>query len=114
MSTRMPSERLEAAGFEQRYQSSLSEARYFGWPGRPHVLRVSAHKSKKGPIGMPQVVAKITFFDKACEVPLHIRCNELLTCKSLSLFGQPQLHHLRPLLGHHFIHRNPARLKLCP
>ena len=57
------------AGFEFRYQSKITETRYYGLPGRPHHIRVSAHKSKRGPIGMPETVAKITFHSGGCESP---------------------------------------------
>lgn len=67
---------LLAAGFEFRYQSNITETRYYGWPGREHNLRVSAHKSKRGPIGMPETVAKITFFDGSCETPHHIAISD--------------------------------------
>ena len=60
------------AGFEFRYQSSITETRYYGLPGRPHNLRVSAHRSKRGPIGLPETVARITFHADGCETPQHI------------------------------------------
>ena len=58
---------LLEAGFEFRYQSQITETKYYGLPGRPHNIRVSAHKSKRGPIGMPETVAKITFHSGGCE-----------------------------------------------
>lgn len=58
---------LLAAGFEFRYQSSITETRYYGLPGRPHNIRVSAHRSKKGPIGLAETVARITFHAGGCE-----------------------------------------------
>lgn len=60
---------LLAAGFEFRYQSKITETKYYGLPGREQHLRVSCHKSKRGPIGMPETVAKITFNEGGCETP---------------------------------------------
>ena len=54
-------EMLKAAGFELREQSRITEARYLGFPGRPHLLRVATHKQKHPPIGLSTVAAKITF-----------------------------------------------------
>lgn len=67
---------LLAAGFEFRYQSRISETKYYGLPGRPHNLRVSAHKSKHGPTGMPETVAKITFNPGGCETPNHVAISD--------------------------------------
>jgi len=55
------------AGFEFRYQSQVTETRYYGLPGRAQNIRVSAHKSKRGPIGLPETVARITFHPGGCE-----------------------------------------------
>src|SRR5882672_495731 len=54
---------IRAAGFELRYQSAISETRYFGWPGREGTLRVSAHKRKRGANGLPPIIARVTFHD---------------------------------------------------
>lgn len=67
---------LLAAGFEFRYQSNKTETKYYGLPGRPHLLRVSAHKSKKGPIGMAETVARLTFHAGGCEIPQHIAVSD--------------------------------------
>jgi len=67
---------LIAAGFEFRYQSQKTETKYYGLPGRPHNLRVSAHRSKKGPIGLAEVVARLTFHDGGCETPQHIAISD--------------------------------------
>jgi hypothetical protein len=67
---------LLAAGFEFRYQSKITETKYYGLPGRPHNIRVSAHKSKRGPIGLPEVVARITFHSGGCETPQHIAISD--------------------------------------
>lgn len=64
------------AGFEFRYQSQTTETKYYGFPGRPHNIRVSAHKSKRGPIGMPETVARITFHAGACETPHHVAISD--------------------------------------
>jgi len=64
------------AGFEFRYQSKITETKYYGLPGRPHNLRVSAHRSKRGPIGMPETVAKITFHEGGCETPQSIAISD--------------------------------------
>ncbi len=91
---------LLEAGFELRYQSQHSETRYFGWPGRPHTLRVSAHRGGNGPIGLTEHVAKITFFDKACEIPNHIRCsNEHIENAVCSAIGRYMIKSARPLVS---------------
>lgn len=64
------------AGFEFRYQSNKTETKYYGLPGRPHAIRVSAHKSKKGPIGLPEAVARLTFHSGGCEMPDHIAISD--------------------------------------
>lgn len=64
------------AGFEFRYQSQKTETKYFGLPGRSHNIRVSAHRSKHGPIGMPETVARITFHAGGCETPQHIAMSD--------------------------------------
>jgi hypothetical protein len=69
-------EMLLGAGFEFRYQASQTETRYYGLPGRPHNIRVSAHRSKKGPIGLAETVARITFHAGGCETPLHIAISD--------------------------------------
>ena len=67
---------LIAAGFEFRYQSQITETKYYGFPGRPHNIRVSCHKSKRGPIGLPETVAKITFHPGGCETLHHIAISD--------------------------------------
>ena len=64
------------AGFEFRYQSKITETKYYGLPGRPHNIRGSCHKSKRGPIGMPETVAKITFHAGGCETPQCIAISD--------------------------------------
>jgi len=64
------------AGFEFRYQSNITETKYYGLPGRPHLLRVSAHKSKKEPIGVAETVARITFHTGGCETPQHVAISD--------------------------------------
>lgn len=64
------------AGLEFRYQSTKTETKYYGLPGRPHLLRVSAHKSKKGPIGLAETVARLTFHAGSCETPLHVAISD--------------------------------------
>ena len=67
---------LLAAGFEFRYQSNKTETKYFGLPGRPYLIRISAHKSKKGPIGLAETVARITFHAGGCETPQHVAISD--------------------------------------
>lgn len=67
---------LIESGFEFRYQSKITETKYYGLPGRQHNIRVSAHKSKRGPIGVPETVAKITFHAGGCETPQHIAISD--------------------------------------
>lgn len=64
------------AGFEFRYQSNITETKYYGLLGRPHNIRVSAHKSKRGPIGLAETVARITFHAGGCETPLHLAISD--------------------------------------
>ncbi len=62
--------RLLEVGFILHHQSRQTEARYYRWPDREHTLRVAAHKSKKAPMGLPRIAARITFAtDGACEQP---------------------------------------------
>lgn len=69
---------LIEAGFELHYQSMKTEARYYRWPGRVHTLRVAAHKSKKSPIGMPKIAARITFATTgACEEPHSVAVSDV-------------------------------------
>lgn len=67
---------LIAAGFEFRYQSKRTETKYYGLSGRPHNVRVSAHRSKKGPIGLAETVARITFHAGGCETPQCIAISD--------------------------------------
>lgn len=54
-------ELLKRIGFERVNVSMKGESVYFRWPGRNGVLRVSAHRTKAGVIGLDNIVAKITF-----------------------------------------------------
>ncbi len=52
---------LRAAGFIFVNVSMKTEACYYRWPDRPHLLRIAAHRLKNPPIGLGPVVSKITF-----------------------------------------------------
>jgi hypothetical protein len=58
---RVAGEILKAAGFELRYTSMKSEACYYGWPGRPDVLRVAAHRHGHEDRWQMPVAATLTF-----------------------------------------------------
>lgn len=49
-----------SAGFELRYTSRKTEARYYGFPGRYGMLRIAAHAKWKGENGLPPIVARVT------------------------------------------------------
>lgn len=56
---------VKQAGFVLDHVSGQTETCYYVHPSRPgHLLRVSAHKSKRSPIGMNGVVARLTFTKK--------------------------------------------------
>jgi hypothetical protein len=56
---------LRLAGFEFSHDSRISETCYFIHPARrPLLIRVSTHRSKKSPIGLNQVIARLTFTAK--------------------------------------------------
>lgn len=67
---------LKRIGFERAYVSMKSEATYFKWPGRHGVLRVATHPSKKGAIGLDNVVAKLTFRGNGFDAPETLRCSD--------------------------------------
>lgn len=51
---------IRAAGFHLEHVSSVSEARYFVWPGRRPMLRLATHSRKRPPQGLPPIVSKLT------------------------------------------------------
>lgn len=56
---------MKRAGFVLDHVSRISETCYFHHPARkPLLLRASTHKSKKSPIGLNDVVARVTFTNK--------------------------------------------------
>lgn len=56
---------VKRAGFELSHVSGITETCYYRHPSRPeHLLRVSTHRTKRGPMGMNGVVAKVTFTRK--------------------------------------------------
>lgn len=58
-------ELLKKAGFEFHHASMQTDTCYYTHPSRrPLLLRVSTHKSKKSPIGMNNVIARVTFSPK--------------------------------------------------
>lgn len=67
---------LKSAGFERAAVSMKSEAVYFRLPGRHGLLRVSTHKSKKSPIGLGNVVARLTFRGNAFDAHSILVCSD--------------------------------------
>lgn len=57
---------VKRAGFELAFVSQKSESCYYFHPSRSRerTLRLSAHKSKKSPIGMSNVCARASFTPK--------------------------------------------------
>lgn len=54
-------EMLKAVGFVHHYTSMRSEAVYYRWPGKTHLLRVSAHPAKfEGKFAQSPLGAKLT------------------------------------------------------
>lgn len=53
---------VKSAGFQFSHSSMQTETCYYCYPARhPLLLRISTHKSKKPPIGLNNVVARMTF-----------------------------------------------------
>jgi hypothetical protein len=65
---------LLQAGFEFRYQSRKTEARYYGLPGREAVLRVASHRHHRSSArrGLPLIAGRITLSDGGCQEPGHV------------------------------------------
>lgn len=57
-------EMLRGVGFEHRYTSFVSEAAYYGWPGKFQVIRVACHKAHRTELNGVPVIATITFNEK--------------------------------------------------
>ena len=56
---------LKKAGFEFSHASMKTMTCYYYHPARhPYLLRISDHKTKKSPIGMNSVIAKVSFSEK--------------------------------------------------
>lgn len=67
---------LKRIGFEKAYVSMKSEAVYFKFPGRHGVLRVATHPTKRGAIGLDNIVAKLTFRGNSYDDPEMMRCSD--------------------------------------
>ncbi len=52
---------LRAAGFVLSCVSQKTEACYYRWPDRHHLIRIAAHRYRGPVAGLGQVVSKITF-----------------------------------------------------
>jgi hypothetical protein len=65
---------VKRAGFQLFQAASVSESCYYFHPGRgrDRLLRLSAHKSKKAPIGLSNICARATFTPKD---PYHTEIN---------------------------------------
>lgn len=66
---------LKKAGFAPRLASRKSEACYYGWPGRPHLLRVAEHR-RKGREPNDMIVASVTFHGNCHDTPGTTRITE--------------------------------------
>ena len=56
---------VKSAGFAFSHASMQTETCYYSHPARhPLLLRISTHRSKKSPIGLNNVVARMTFTAK--------------------------------------------------
>lgn len=66
---------LKTAGFQLSNVSLRSETCYYWHPGRDkdHLLRVSTHASKKSPMGLSKVCAKVAFSPKAIHTEFGVR-----------------------------------------
>ena len=77
----LASARLKEAGFVLAYSSDRSEACYYRWPGRPEVLRVAAHRFRKGwgtrgGAGDARVAAVLTFNHHQVDAPGRMKIAE--------------------------------------
>ena len=77
----LASARLKEAGFVLAYSSDSSEACYYRWPDRPEVLRVAAHRFKKGKgykrdDGAARVASVLTFNHHLSDAPGKMKIAE--------------------------------------
>jgi hypothetical protein len=71
---------LKQAGFVlDHYARSGTTTCYYRYPGREGFIRVSTHSSKKAPIGLNGVLAKLTYAPdhKHCRIPGTMRLSEV-------------------------------------
>lgn len=62
-------EMLKAVGFERVTTSMRSEACYYRLPSRHGVLRIAAHGSSSGMIGLDHIVSRLTFKGSSFDAP---------------------------------------------
>lgn len=71
-------ELVKKAGFEFGHASMSTESCYYFHPARrPYLLRISAHKSKQSPIGMNNVIARVSFTRGEDKHGIHTEKNTL-------------------------------------
>lgn len=71
-------ELVKKAGFEFSHASMSTESCYYVHPARrPYLLRVSAHKTKHSPIGLNNVVARVSFTKGEEKHGIHTERNVL-------------------------------------
>jgi len=71
-------ELVKKAGFEFSHAAMQTESCYYWHPARkPYLLRVSAHRSKHSPIGLNNVIARVSFTSGEDKHGLHTEKNTL-------------------------------------
>lgn len=71
-------EMLKGVGFVHYQTSMKTEAAYYRWPDRPHLIRVATHsvKGSRSKIGLGKVVAAITFRGNHADPPGMMNISE--------------------------------------